>query len=110
MNKYIKFFLRPPYRALKILRGGVIGTGYKQFGKTSYIKRPISIVGKRYISVGNNVYIVNGLRMEAIGKWLDKTYSPEISIGDDVNIGQYCHITCANKVSIGNGVSNRYRA
>ena len=105
MNKHLKAILRPPYRVFKILRGGVTGLGYKFFGKTSYIKRPISIVGKRYISVGNNVYIVNGLRMEAIGKWLDKKYSPEITIGDDVNIGQYCHITCANKVSIGSGVS-----
>lgn len=82
-----------------------MGIGYKSFGRTSYVKHPIRIIGKEYISIGNDVYIVDGLRMEAIDKWLDKTYSPEIAIGNDVNIGQYCHITCANKVHIGNGVS-----
>lgn len=48
---------------------------------------------------------MNGLRMEAIDRWLEKRYSPEITIGNDVSIGQNCHITCANKVIIGNGVS-----
>ena len=43
--------------------------------------------------------------MEAIDRWQGNTYSPAINIGDDVDMGQNCHITCANKISIGNGVS-----
>lgn len=105
MNKYIKAILRIPCKILKNLRGGVTGFGYKHFGKTSYVKRPIRIIGKEHIAIGDNVSIVDGLRMEAIAKWIDKDYSPEIFIGNGVNIGQYCHITCANRVRIGNGVS-----
>lgn len=43
--------------------------------------------------------------MEAIDRWLGNTYSPAINIGDDVDMGQNCHITCANKINIGDGVS-----
>lgn len=101
----MKIVLRPPYKLFKILQGKVIGIGFKHFGKLSYIKRPIRIIGRRYISFGEKVYVCDGLRMEAISAWLEEKYNPMINIGDEVNIGQYCHITCANKVSIGNGVS-----
>lgn len=104
MNKIYKAIL-VPRKAFQIIRGYVVGIGYKYFGNTSYVKHPIRIVGKKYISIGKDVYISNGLRAEAIDIWNGKKYSPEITIGNDVNIGQYCHVTCANKISIGNGVS-----
>lgn len=45
------------------------------------------------------------MRLEAICEWLGKKYNPEVIFGNDVNIGQFCHITCANKVVVGSGVS-----
>ena len=35
----------------------------------------------------------------------NRKYKPTFSIGDDVNIEQGCHITCADKVVIESGVS-----
>ena len=78
----------PSIQSFEKSPGEGIGIGYRSFDKTSNVKHPIKIVGKKYISIGNYVYIENGLRMEAIDRWLEKTYSPEINVGDDVNIGQ----------------------
>lgn len=81
------------------------GGGYRRLGKFSVIKKPMRIIGKKYIFIGENVHIMNGIRMEAVSKWLDKSYSPAISIMDDVMINQNCHITCANRIQIGRGTS-----
>ena len=77
----------------------------KKIGKNSVVDKPIRIIGGQYVTIGNNTRIITGLRMEAINRWNNKKYEPLVSIGNDVNIGQNCHITCANSIDIGNGVS-----
>ncbi len=37
-------------------------------------------------------------------KWNDKDYSPILTIGDNVSIGQNCTLSCADNVTIGNDV------
>lgn len=81
------------------------GSGYKKFDIGSKIRKPIRILGKKYIEIGKFVYILDGLRMEAVSKWQEQVYSPMIKIDDHVMIGQYCHFTCANKLEIGRGTS-----
>ncbi len=97
--------LRRIYRFLKCIRGGISGIGYKEFGMTSRIVHPMRILGKKYISIGKKVYILDGLRMEAISLWNGTTYTPLIEIGNRCSIGQNCHLTCANYLSIGEGCS-----
>lgn len=89
----------------KVLRAKIKGYGFNSFGVTSNIIAPIRLIGKKYISVGENVFVLDGLRMEAINRWLDNEYTPNISIGNNVTIGQNCHITCANKILVREGVS-----
>lgn len=88
-------------RTIKLFRGIIKGLGYKSFGKSSNIISPMRIIGKEFITIGENVFILNGLRMEAISEWNEQFFTPNIIIGDDVNINQNCHITCANSVNIG---------
>ena len=78
---------------------------YGSWGTTSYMRKPMRIIGAKHIFIGNNVLIWDGLRMEAIQKWREKEYFPTIKINDNVSIGQNSHITCANKVTIGQGCS-----
>lgn len=92
-------------KLLKTIRGIYKGRGYEKFGKTSNVIAPMRIIGKNRISIGENVFILNGLRMEAIDLWQGQTFSPSIEIGDRVSINQNCHITCANSIKIGTGVS-----
>jgi len=74
-------------------------------GRKSWIRRPMQIVNGKYISVGKKSYMLNGARLEAIDKWNGETFAPEMIIGDNVAIQQNVHITCAGKLSIGNGTS-----
>lgn len=43
-----------------------------------------------------------------LGSWerygKDERYEPEIIIGNDCNIGEFCHITAINKITIGDGL------
>lgn len=96
MKKVVKVIY---WQLLKIMGG----RGYKKFGKGTLIRKPIRIIGKKYIEIGNDVNIMNGLRMEAVSCWNKKTYKPAIRIEKNVTIGQNCHFTCANKLIIGSG-------
>ena len=73
----------------------------KSFGWRSRIISPILIVNPKYIEIGQNVLIRNGLRLEVIDPQRDVV----ISIGDNVNIEQNCHIIGRVRVSIGNNVT-----
>lgn len=74
---------------------------YGQFGRKSKIVKPMRVLGKKYIYVGNNVHILNGARIEAVSKWHGKILNPELRIGDGSNFEQDCHIIAADKLSIG---------
>lgn len=78
---------------------------YYNYGKKSIIKKPIRIKGRRYISIGCNVNILNGLRIEAVSVWNDILFNPHIIIGNNVSIGQNAHVISAEKLKIGNDVT-----
>lgn len=78
---------------------------YGAWGVSSVIHKPMRILGKKCIFVGERVFIMDALRMEAVQKWKEVEYSPSIIIEDEVSIGQNCHITCANRIHIGRGSS-----
>ena len=77
---------------------------FKSFGKNSLLGLDSRIIKPQFMSIGNNSSICNGVELscsetsESIGKF------PELAIGNNVSIGEYSHITCANKLIIGNGV------
>ena len=74
---------------------------YKKFGKRSLIYKPILISGKKYISVGDHVFIRNSARIECINKWNNELFYPNLVIGDHVTIEQNLHLTCAGEITIG---------
>lgn len=81
---------------------------YRKFGKVglhTVIKRPLRIVRGENIEIGDRCFIMDGLRCETVSRFNDKEYHPEIKISDNVSIQQGCHITCANKVLIGNATA-----
>lgn len=102
MHSRIKRFLKKIWKKYRKIRYGI---GYRIFGEGSIIRKPIRILGKKYISVGSNVDIMHGLRMEAVLEWGGSVYEPSINIQDNVTIGQNCHITCANEIIIAKGTS-----
>ncbi|MBR3808843.1 MAG: acyltransferase [Clostridia bacterium] len=78
---------------------------FKYYGEDVTIERPIEISGKECIQIGDSCSIFKGIYLVAVSKWRDKSYTPEIIIGEKTSIGENCHITCANKVKIGKNSS-----
>ncbi len=75
--------------------------GFKHFGTHTLLAPGVKIMTPQNISVGNNSSIMSHCIIEtcAVGE-----NNPQLKIGDRVSLGEYSHITCANKVTIGNGV------
>lgn len=99
MNKYEKklSFIRNTY---SLFHKG----SYKHIGKKSYIIDPIFLSGTKYISIGENCGIWYGARIEAIDESGSETFTPEFIIGNNVMIGQHCHITLAERIEIEDNV------
>jgi acetyltransferase-like isoleucine patch superfamily enzyme len=63
-----------------------------------------TLIGAQYISLGNNCSIGRRAVLTAWDSYKTDKYSPEIQIGDNVNIGDDCHISAVDKIQIGNNV------
>jgi acetyltransferase-like isoleucine patch superfamily enzyme len=77
---------------------------FKYAGNNCFIHKSAYINNPKYISIGDDFGSWHNLRIEAIDKYSDQVFKPEISIGNKVSIGADCHIGCINKVIIGNNV------
>lgn len=79
--------------------------GFASFGHRSIIRPcPDLIVGKRFISVGDNTIIGKHIQLTAWGKHNGKLFNPTIRIGSNSQFGSYNHITAVNSIEIGDGV------
>lgn len=78
------------------LKGGI-----KHIGRGSLLAQGVKIYHGEHLAIGAHSSIMSHCIIEtspADGK------APILEIGDNVSIGEYSHITCANKITIGNGV------
>jgi lipopolysaccharide O-acetyltransferase len=62
------------------------------------------IRGLRCISIGRNVFINDGVWLEAIENYGGQSFNPRISIGDQVSFSKNVHLGCINRIEIGNNV------
>lgn len=107
--KYLKIFISDPW-SRKIHMIGYIFYKLKTIffyryllkkcGKNVIIKNPMFWMPE-YINIGNDVLIWPACRLEAINRYGNHQYHPQIIIGDGVNIQQNCHITAADELNIG---------
>jgi acetyltransferase-like isoleucine patch superfamily enzyme len=77
---------------------------FKAFGKSSLLGLQTTIINPKYISIGDNSSITNRVVLSCFESLKSIGHLPEIIIGNNVSIGEDSHITCANKLIIGNGV------
>jgi acetyltransferase-like isoleucine patch superfamily enzyme len=76
---------------------------FKEFGKGSWIRKPLLISNPDFMSIGDRVSIRDGVRLEVILSNGQRV--PEVVIGNDTNIEQNVHIVCHSRVRIGCNVS-----
>ncbi len=81
----------------------------KEFGRNVRFRSVKEFKGGDCISIGDNTYFSNDLYMtvwKSFTPTIEKkqSFCPELRIGSNCNFGAYNHITCINKICIGNGV------
>lgn len=81
-----------------------INKSYKGFGKGNTFGSDFLVIGGDYINIGNNNAFGHHVMISAWDKFSSELYKPSIKIGNGCDFGSYNHITCCNKVSIGNNV------
>lgn len=72
----------------------------KRMGRRVIIVNPL-LITPAYLECGNHIFVRDGARIEGVGRYLDKTYQPQIIFEDGVAIEQHLHLTAAGKVHIG---------
>lgn len=78
---------------------------FKNIGSTSIFPfMDYEVLGPQYIEIGDGCGFGRRLRLCVYDKYVNQTFSPRISIGNGVHIGNDCHIGCINSIKIGNGV------
>ena len=79
-------------------------SSFKKYFYSDVIKKPI-ILTPQFVELGENVYVGYHARIEGVCKYNDLCFEPSIVVGDGVSIQQNLHLTCANKVIIGNNTA-----
>ena len=76
-------------------------TSYGSFGHKAKIIKPMRILGKRNMYIGDRVHILNGARIEAISEYGNQKLRPKLVIGEGTTIEQCCHIIATDELVIG---------
>lgn len=71
------------------------------FSKARIIRFPVDIRGRKYIKISKGFTTGRHCRIEA---YPENSRSKVLSIGENVQINDFVHITAVNRVSIGNNV------
>lgn len=71
---------------------------FKHIGANVYIRRPVSLKGGKYISIGSHSVIQKGCILNAWDRYGDQSFTPEIAIGE------WSHLSAIRAIRIGNYV------
>lgn len=98
-----------PYKSIEVMRKLFyvfytcwIRKNFKQMN--GIVKSPIFLCGGKYISIGQNTIIGRNVCLQCWDKYKNESFYLELSIGHNSSIRDDGHITCCNKILIGNGV------
>lgn len=83
---------------------GFISGQLGKHGRYPFFVYPVSLLGGRYIEIGDDFFTQPGLRIEVLDTYRGAKFSPKITIGDNVIVNDNCHIACINEISIGSNV------
>lgn len=81
-----------------------ISNNIRKVGKKTLIKKGCYLVGGNYIELGEGIVINGHVVITCWDSFSDIKFKPQIIIGNNTLIGEYCHITSINSILIGNGV------
>lgn len=86
------------------LRQWILRRRFRTCSNNVVFDKGMVIMGPEFISIGVGTCFQQFTYLTAWGMYENAELHPEITIGDFCNIGAFNHITCINKISIGNGL------
>ena len=89
------------YHLRRALSTGYHKGRFKSFGKGSKLASGLLLLNPQYMVVGKNVSILGKCVLECSPSEDNK---PEMVLGNDISIGEYSHISCAQQIMIGDGL------
>lgn len=72
-------------------------------GKNWFVGPMPLMRGAQYVHIGENFDAGRAFRLEAIGEHVGQKFTPNITIGDNVGVGDFVHIGCIDSIEIGDG-------
>ncbi|MFZ6849870.1 DapH/DapD/GlmU-related protein [Undibacterium sp. RuRC25W] len=69
-----------------------------------FIQKPLSLIGLRYLEVGDNFCCGFHARIEVFDRHNASKFNPRVRIGRNVSINDRVHIAAINSIEIGNDV------
>ena len=85
----------------RVIKSQWIAGKMAEAGDGVFFKFVAQLHDPQFIHIGNNTFFGKDLYLTA---WGVSNCDPNLSIGNNCSFGDYNHITCANRVTIGNGV------
>lgn len=73
-------------------------------GEDFIVDKPYEIGNPQNITIGHSFHTSHNLRLHTITDYENETFSPHLTIGNNVFINSYCHIACADNITIGDSV------
>lgn len=112
VKKICRFFsLLYPERSInafkelhKYIYSEKIAKKFVKYPEKMTITPPLQLRGASYMTIGKNFVARRNLILECWDEYESKKYTPELIIGENVNLGENNHIGCINKVTIGNNL------
>ena len=101
LGKLYKFSSRHAKLAIVFVRTAMLRNLFSQFGRKSTIGRIGMILGYERITIGNNTHFDDFIYLTAWTSYGEQKYKPQIHIGYNCAFGAWNHISCINKITIG---------
>lgn len=108
MNKIFKKLniIFHPFILFEKIRWVFISKSLKGCGKKTSMGCRFKVIEPQNILLGNNTYFGHDCVLACYEMHNDKKtgYKPVLKIEDNINFGNYCHISCLDKIEIKSGV------
>lgn len=75
-----------------------------QLGDNTHVGRHLQLRGGQYMKIGDRFHAGNDLTLQAWDNYADQSFSPCLTIGNDVTLTDQIQISCAYHIEIGNHV------
>lgn len=107
MNNGCTILMNKLIRAISLVFGKIMSFYYKRMFNYCHssvrIEKLSKLIGSQFITIDENSDIQRNSFITVWSRYRNQQFNPELKIGKDCHIGASNHITCVNRIEIGDG-------